>query len=88
MTKFTVTVVKQSFDWGCICVLSSNGTHFRDERKLGWDRLRAPKILRRIIDLKPGDTFEATLMRPGLKLGDSLSLADVEPEIGLWSAWQ
>jgi hypothetical protein len=87
MTTFTVTAINQSFDWGCVCTLSSNGTCFREERKLGWDRLRAPKMLRRVIDLKHGDIVEATLLRPRTMVGDVLSLADVGAELSLWSDW-
>jgi hypothetical protein len=88
MTTFTVTVVKQSFDWGCVCTLASNGNHFREERKMAWDRLGAPKMLRRVIDLKPGDIVEATLLRSRPTVGDILSLADVEAQTSLWSEWQ
>jgi hypothetical protein len=88
MISFVLIEIRHAFDWGCVCVLLCHGAHFQEERKLGWDRLGGPKMLRRVIDLKPGDTFEAMLLRSQAKVGDTLSLAEVEAEISLWSDWQ
>lgn len=84
----TVISIVRSFEWGAICRLQAGSDHFREERKLGWDRLRAPKLLRRVIDVKAGDTLEATVLLPDLRVGQRLPLSYVQAEIGLWSEWQ
>ena len=85
---FKVVSIEQNFSWGVVCRIEILSDCFREERKFGWDRLGAPKLVKRCIKLKAGDALNVTLMRPGLKTGDLLQLELIEAEAGLWSQWQ